>query len=55
MTELVATDCNCSERDATEEKRLRYGVNLHSPYCPVGAAEREEGQPLVPPLVEHDG
>jgi len=47
---LTVVDCTCSEHDADDTKRDRYGANLHSPYCPVGRAEREAGKPLVAPF-----
>jgi len=42
-------ECKCSEEHASDASRDRYGVELHSPYCPVGRAEREAGKALVPP------
>lgn len=51
MTALDVRDCECGMVvRATSMQRAFYGVELHSPFCPVGIAEREAGEALVEPF-----
>lgn len=54
--DYVLAGCTCYPSDAIETGRLtdamrdHHGVELHSPYCPVGRYERERGKAIFTPL-----